>query len=213
MRKARILLADDHRMFLAGIEKLLAAEFEIVGAVESGRAVLEQAPLLKPDVVVIDVSMPLLNGIDTVRQLRALIPDMHVVFLSMHGDPMFVQDAIDAGADAYVLKREAPEDLITAIRMAVRGESYFPHLGCHDGGGLPEYGHDGQRPRIGLLTERQREVLQLVAEGRQLKEIAWILGVSTKTVEFHKYRLMKLLGVQSNSELTAFAIRHGLRAD
>lgn len=213
MPKARILLADDHRMFLAGIERLLAAEFDIIGAVESGRAVLEQAPVLKPDVVVIDVSMPLLNGIDTVRQLRAVVPQIHVVFLSMHGDPMFVQDAIDAGADAYVLKREAPEQLITAIRMALQGKSYFPHLECHDGNGLLESGDGGQRPRLGVLTERQREVLQLVAEGRQLKEIAWILGVSTKTVEFHKYRLMKLLGVQSNSELTAFAIRHGLRAD
>jgi len=197
-------------MFLAGIERLLSAEFEVVGSVESGREVLEQAPALNPDVVVIDVSMPLLNGIDTARQLRAALPHMRVVFLSMHADPLFVQDAIDAGADAYVLKREAPEQLIRAIHHVLRGRSCFPRLDSQGANG--DTGAPGHKA-LHLLTGRQREVLQLVAEGRSLKEIAWILGVSTKTVEFHKYRLMKLLGVQSNSELTAFAIRHGLRAD
>lgn len=212
MRKARILLADDHRMFLAGIERLLSAEFDVVGSVESGREVLERAPVLRPDVVVIDVSMPLLNGIDTVRQLRVALPELRVIFLSMHADPMFVADAIDAGADAYVLKREAPEQLIRAIHHVLLGRSCFPHLDSQGANGGFESSAPGHK-RLHLLTERQREVLQLVAEGRSLKEIAWILSLSTKTVEFHKYRLMKLLGVQSNSELTAFAIRHGLRAD
>ncbi|HZT32606.1 MAG TPA: response regulator transcription factor [Bryobacteraceae bacterium] len=207
MKKPRVLLADDHRMFLAGLQKLLESDFDVVGAVQDGRELLDAAGVLQPDVVVTDVSMPSLNGIDAVRRLSATAPQTRVVFLSMHADAAFMREAMRAGGSAYVLKRDAPDQLVGAIHAALRGERVPLPPGASLSAPLgPEEG-----PRH-ALTARQCEILQLVAEGRSLKEIAWVLHLSAKTVEFHKYRLMRRLGARSTAELTSLAIKHGLIA-
>ena len=208
MKKIRVLLADDHRIFLAGLRKLLETDFEIVGAVEDGRALLMEDANLKPDVIVADVSMPSLNGIEAARQLRARGSKAKILFLSMHGDSLFVQEALRSGASGYVLKRDAPDKLVAAIRKVADGLSYVgPELLRE---AVVSSRSQSEERMLGKLTARQREVLQLVAEGRSLKEIASAIHVSVKTVEFHKYNVMERLGVRSNAELTTIAIRHGL---
>ncbi len=205
MKKLRVLLADDHRMFLAGLEKLLAPDFDVVGAVPDGRALVAAAERLDPDVIVADISMPSLNGIEAAHQLRARGSRAKLIFLTMHADPLFVREALRCGANGYVLKRDAPDDLVSAIQRVARGKSYF----------APDVVNAQHQPQaaegmLAQLTGRQREVLQLVAEGRTLKEIASIIHVSVKTAEFHKYNLMQRLGLRTNAELTALAIKHGL---
>ena len=210
MTKPRILLADDHTMFVEALQKVLEPEFHLVGSVGDGRALLEAAPRLKPDVILLDLSMPLLNGIDAAQQLRQLVPSVKVVFLSMHGDPTYVTEAFRAGASGYVLKRASATELIQAIRIALRGHLYISPLLAK--GVLDPLLHHRASPSSAqaTLTLRQREVLQLVAEGRSLKEIASILCVSTKTVEFHKSRISKQLGLHTTADLTKYAVTHGL---
>lgn len=210
MTKPRILLADDHTMFVEALQKVLEPEFDLVGSVGDGRALLEAAPRLKPDVILLDLSMPLLNGIDAAQQLRQIIPSVKVVFLSMHGDPTYVTEAFRAGASGYVLKRASATELIQAIRIALRGHLYMSPLLAK--GVLDPLLHHHPSPSSAqaTLTLRQREVLQLVAEGRSLKEIAEILCVSAKTVEFHKTRISKQLGLHTTADLTKYAVTHGL---
>jgi DNA-binding NarL/FixJ family response regulator len=208
VKKIRVLLADDHRMFLAGLQKLLETEFEVVGAVEDGRELVRVATESSPEVIVADISMPSLNGIDAARQLRSNGCDAKILFLTMHGDSLFVREALRAGASGYVLKRDAPDKLVVAIRQVVRKRSYMSPEVIQ---GMATGSYDPAAERaLGNLTPRQREVLQLVAEGRSLKEIAAAIAVSVKTVEFHKSQLMQRLSVHSSAELTAIAIRHGL---
>lgn len=210
MKKGRILLADDHTLFVEALQKVLEEEFDLVGSVGDGRALLEAAPRLDPDVILLDLSMPLLNGIDAAQQLRRLVPNTKVVFLSMHGDPTYVTEAFRAGASGYVLKRANATELVQAIRAALRGQLYVSPLLAK--GVLDPLLHQQTSP-IGAhstLTLRQREVLQLVAEGRTLKEIASILCVSVKTVEFHKTRITKQLGLHTTADLTKYAVSHGL---
>lgn len=210
MKKGRILLADDHTLFVEALQKVLEEEFDLVGSVGDGRALLEAAPRLEPDVILLDLSMPLLNGIDAAQQLRRLVPNTKVVFLSMHGDPTYVTEAFRAGASGYVLKRANATELVQAIRAALRGQLYVSPLLAK--GVLDPLLHQQTSP-IGAhatLTLRQREVLQLVAEGRSLKEIASILCVSVKTVEFHKTRITKQLGLHTTADLTKYAVSHGL---
>jgi DNA-binding NarL/FixJ family response regulator len=210
MMKPRILLADDHTLFVEALQKVLEPELELVGSVGDGRALLEAAPRLAPDVILLDLSMPLLNGIDAARQLRRLVPDTKIVFLSMHGDPTYVTEAFRAGASGYVLKRASATELIQAIRAALRGQMYVSPLLAK--GVLDPLLHQPASPSNTqtTLTLRQREVLQLVAEGRSLKEIASILCVSIKTVEFHKTRIAKQLGLHTTADLTKYAVTHGL---
>lgn len=202
MKRLRVLLADDHRMFLAGLRQLLEPTFDIVDAVEDGRALLAAAAKWKPDVIVADISMPLLNGVDAARALAAEGCTARIIFLTMHGDALYLRQAKLAGASAYILKRDAPDKLIAAIRKTASRRS-----------------RNSSEPQVlagdqtsGEITLRQREIWQLLAEGRTPKEIAGMIGLSVRTVEFHKYRLMKRLGVGSNAELAALAIHHGLRA-
>ena len=208
MKKIRVLLADDHRMFLAGLQKLLEQEFDVVGAVDDGRALIREATRLTPDVIVADISMPSLNGIEAANKLRSFGSRARLIFLTMHGDSLFVREAMRAGASGYILKRDAPDKLVFAIQQVARGKSYVtPEVLNGIGPGT----FDGPAERdLGKLTTRQREVLQLVAEGRTLKEIAAAIQVTVKTVEFHKSQLIRRLGVRSSAELTAIAIRHGL---
>lgn len=210
MTKASILVADDHTLFVEALQKVLEPEFKIVGSVSDGRALLDAAPRLTPDIILLDLSMPLLNGIDAAQQLRRTVPDAKLVFLSMHGDPTYVTEAFRAGASGYVLKRASAVELLLAIRTALRGQTYVS----------PMLAKDVLEPLLqrkqtlesaqAQLTLRQREVLQLVAEGRSLKEIASILCVSVKTVEFHKTRIGKQLGLHTTADLTKYAVSHGL---
>jgi DNA-binding NarL/FixJ family response regulator len=204
MKKTRVLLADDHRIFLAGLQKLLEEDFDIVGAVGDGRALCEEALRLKPDVIVADISMPSLNGIDAVRSLFAEGCSAKVIFLSMHGDALYVSEALRTGAAGYILKRDAPDKLVAAIRGATRGKRSAPPAVSQPESEVP--GAVGS----GVLTPRQREIWQLLAEGRTPKEIATTMGISVRTVEFHKYRLMQRLGVRTGAELTVLAVKHRL---
>jgi len=208
--RPRILLADDHTIVLEGLRRVLEPECEIVGTAMDGRALLAASEQLKPDVVVADISMPLLNGIDAVRQLRKSARNVRVVFLTMHADVSYAAQALEVGGAGYVLKSSAADELLTAIREVMRGHNYVtPALSTPV---LEALGKRGPRPEENAeaLTGRQREVLQLVAEGKTLKEIAGILHVSPRTVEFHKYRIMEQLGLRSTGELTQYAIRHGI---
>ncbi len=209
-RRPRILLADDHTVVLQGLRRVLEPECEVVGTATDGRALLEAAARLKPDVVVADISMPLLNGIDAVRQLKKSARDVKVVFLTMYADVSYAAKALEAGGSGYVLKTSAAEELLTAIREAMKGRKYLtPALSTQV---LEALDKKSARPAesVDALTARQREVLQLVAEGKSVKEIAGILHVSPRTAEFHKYRIMEQLGLHSTGELTQYAIRHGI---
>jgi DNA-binding NarL/FixJ family response regulator len=212
MKRARLLLADDHTLVLEGFRRLLEPEFELAGAVEDGRALVAAAQKLKPDVVLLDISMPLLNGIDAARQLKRIMPELKLIFLTMHADPAYVTEAFRVGASGYLLKRSAASELVNAIREVLRGRCYVTPLVTKDMLGSVL----GPSPERGTfstdLTPRQREVLQLVAEGHSTKEVATVLDISVKTVEFHKSRLMQRLGIRTTAELTKFAIQHGIVA-
>lgn len=211
MRKPRVLLADDHSLMLAGLRKLLEDDCEIVGTAEDGRALVEAAQRLKPDIVLLDISMPLLNGLDAARQIRKLCPETKLVFLTMHASPTYAAEAFEVGASGYLLKRAAASELSQAIQAVLRGQHYLTPLITKDvleSAFSPRQGAD-RRPGA-KLTSRQREVLQLIAEGRGTKEIATILNVSVKTVEFHKWRIMEHLDLHSTAELTKYALTHGL---
>jgi DNA-binding NarL/FixJ family response regulator len=201
MSRPRILLADDHALVAAGICKLLEPEFDIVGTVETGRALVEAAPALNPDVILLDISMPLLNGIDAATRIKQSVPGAKLIFITVHNDPNYVAEAFRAGASGYLLKRSAASELAAAIHQVLRGQLYL----------TPLVASQPVRSRAGLrLTPRQREVLQLVAEGYSAKEIAASLKLSVKTVEFHKSALMQKLRLHTTAELTKYAIERGL---
>jgi DNA-binding NarL/FixJ family response regulator len=209
-RRPRVLLADDHLLVAEALESLLTPEFDLVGVVEDGRALVEAAGRLRPDVIVADVTMPHLNGIDALAQLRQGGDRTPVVFLTMHRDVTFARRALDAGASGFVLKHSASVELITAIRAALHGKTYLtPQLAGEILDSMKEGSEEAGDP-LGSLTPRQREVLQLQAEGHSAKEIGASLGISTRTVEFHKYQMMETLDIHTSAELIHFAIKHGL---
>jgi len=189
---------------------LLEPDFELVGIVEDGRAMLDAVEKLKPDVVVADVSMPLLNGIEAVRQLKKKNKNIAVVMLTMHLDVTYAASAFEAGASGYVLKHSAPSELITAINSALKGRTYITPLLAGELLQFHKQKPPGESGALAQLTSRQREVLQLLAEGRCVKEVASVLQISTRTVEFHKYSMMESLGLKSTAELVRFAVKHGL---
>jgi DNA-binding NarL/FixJ family response regulator len=210
MSKTRVLLADDHTIVAEGLRSLLEGEFEFVGTVGDGRALLDAARNLKPDVIVADISMPLLNGLDAARQLTRDGVTAKIVFLTMHAEAHLAAEAFRAGASGYVLKSSAGEELIAAIHEAAKGRAYVTPLITKDVlSFLMDAARQGRQLAV-KLTPRQREVLQLVAEGRTMKEVASILNISARTVESHKYDMMESLGVQTNAELVQYAIKIGL---
>jgi DNA-binding NarL/FixJ family response regulator len=210
MSKTRVLLADDHTIVAEGLRSLLEGEFEFVGTVGDGRALLDAARNLKPDVIVADISMPLLNGLDAARQLKRDGVAAKIVFLTMHSEAQLAAEAFRAGASGYVLKSSAGEELIAAIHEVAKGRAYVTPLITKDIlSFLMGAARQGRQPAV-KLTPRQREVLQLVAEGRTMKEVASILNISARTVESHKYDMMESLGVQTNAELVQYAIKIGL---
>ena len=213
MKEARILLADDHSLVLEGFRTMLEPHFELVGQVKDGRALLTAAKQLQPDVVLLDIGMPLLNGIDAARQLKKIVPKVKLVFLTMHAERFYVAAAFRAGASGYLLKQSDPSELMFAIREVVKGRSYVTPLITAEV--VSSFLDSSKEPPLWsssahVLTGRQREVLQLVAEGYSLKEIACTLNVSVKTVQFHKSQLMEQLGLHTTAELTKYAIAHGL---
>ena len=209
-RRPRVLLADDHLMVAEALKSLLAPEFDLVGVVEDGRALVEAAGRLRPDVIVADITMPHLNGIDALVHLRQHGDPVPVVFLTMHRDASFARRALDAGASGFVLKHSAPAELVTAIRAALAGQTYLTPQIAGEVLESMKQGPQQAGGSLGALTPRQREVLQLAAEGQSAKQIAAALGISPRTVEFHKYQAMEALGLHTNAELIHFAIKHGL---
>ncbi len=212
MRRPRLLLADDHTLLLEGIRLLLEPEFELVGSVEDGRALLEAAKDLKPDVILLDISMPILNGIDAAYRLRKLVPSARVIFLTMHADADYVAEAFRAGAAGYLLKRAAASELLTAIREVMKGHHYVSPLVTRNALEVLVKSSKSPGKFAHALTPRQREVLQLVAEGRSRKEIAAILNISVKTVEFHKAAIGEKLNLRTVADFTRYAIEHGIVA-
>jgi len=209
-RRPRVLLADDHRIVAEGLRSLLEEEFELAGIVEDGRAMVKAARELRPDVIVADISMPLLNGIDALAQLKQHDPKVRVVFLTMHRDAAYARRALDAGAAGFVLKHSATAELVLAVRAALQGRTFVtPDLAAELMHAVRNGTSPGDNP-VAALTPRQREILQLLAEGKSAKEIAAVLSLSARTVEDHKYRLMEQLRIENSAELIHFAIKNGL---
>ena len=206
MTRPRILMADDHAMLLDAFRALLEPEFDVVGTVTDGRMLLEEFSRLHPDVVLLDIAMPLLNGLDAGRQLKAQRKSVKLIYLTMNPDPDLAGEALRLGASGYVLKSSAAHELKQAIHEVLRGRSYITPLITRDVvGSLIE--HQSGRHE---LTMRQREVLQLLAEGRSMKEVGAILNLTARTVAFHKYRMMEQLRVKTSAELVQFAVKHGI---
>ncbi len=206
MSKPRVIIADDHTMLVEAFEKLLSPECDVVAKVADGRALLTAVNELRPDVVVLDLAMPLLNGLDAARQIKQSHPTVRLVFVTMNEDPDLAAQAFRIGGAAYLLKRSAGSELLTAIREAMRHRSYVTPLVTE--GMLGSLMHAQSDPAAPQLTARQREVLQLLAEGKSMKEVASILNVAPRTVAFHKYRMMEQLKIRTNAELIQYAIRH-----
>ena len=213
MRRTRVLLADDHKIVLDGLRSLLEPEFELAGTVEDGRTLVSSAQKLRPDVIVVDVSMPLLNGIEAVRQIKKTDSHVKIIFLTMHPDVTYAIRAFEAGASGYVLKHSASSELITAIHEAIKGRSYVTPMIA--GELLQSYkkGAHLQADNTERLTQRQREILQLLVEGHSAKEIGGILNISPRTVEFHKYNLMSKLNLKTISALIQYAVKRGITRD
>jgi DNA-binding NarL/FixJ family response regulator len=208
----RILLADDHALMLEGLTRLLAGEFEVVGTATDGRTLLTEAERLRPDVIVLDVGMPEMNGIEAARRLAKLLPSAKIVFITQQLDPAYLHAAFSAGAKGYVAKQSAANELVRAIRLALRDRDYVTPLAVK--GNVEVSGIDSRTNPSEMfgaeLTPRQREVLQLVAEGKSTKEISAALNISPKTVEFHRNSLMDELGVRTTAELTRYALARGI---
>lgn len=210
MVKTKVILADDHSIVLDGLRGILRDDCEIIATFADGRALVEAYPQFRPDVTVVDISMPILNGIDATRQIRRIDSAARVIVLTMHADITYATEAFEAGASGYVVKSAAAQELITAIRAVACGKVYVSPTIAQDLVNLALHRRESGRISKPELTLRQREVLQLVAEGYSLKEVAKLLAVSPKTVEYHKYRIMDQLDLSSTAELTQYAIKHGL---
>ncbi len=207
MRKARVLLADDHEMLLEAFKQLLQPDFEVVGTVGNGRALLAAAVELKPDVIVLDIAMPQMNGMVAARRLKQTMPEVKLIFLTGYEDADFASEAMRIGASGYLLKSSAASELFQAIEVALKGKSYVtPMILQEMVASLANDRHTGETSD--KLTMRQREVLQLLAEGHSMKEVANILDVSPRTVAFHKYRIMDELNLKNSTDLVRFAIKH-----
>jgi DNA-binding NarL/FixJ family response regulator len=207
MKRPRLLLADDHPIVIAGLREVLEPQFEIAGTADDGRALVDLAPVLKPDVILLDISMPLLNGLTAARLLKKQLPKVKLIFLTMHADADYVKEAFRAGASGYILKRSVVSELVCAIEEVLKGRTYLtPVIAKALHGLLP----GSPTKSSGALTDREREVLQLLAEGHPSKEIAAILHVTVKTVEFHKAMVKRKLHVQTTAELIKYAVEHKL---
>ena len=210
--RSRILIADDHNLVADLCKKLLEIEFDVVGTVSDGRAMVRDAVKLKPDVIIVDVAMPVLNGLDAGQQVKEMVPAVKLVYLTVNHDPEVAAEAFRRGASGYLLKTCASSELVMAVREVLRGKSYMSRT-------LPRTDINLLRRQVKelvneeeRLTQRQREVLQLLAEGKAMKEVGSILHMTTRTVAFHKYRMMETLGAKTNADLVRYAVRNHLIA-
>jgi DNA-binding NarL/FixJ family response regulator len=210
MKRQRVLLADDHYMVAEGLRSILALEFDVVGIVSDGRELVVAARSLAPDVIVLDISMPRLNGIEAARQIHAANPRVKLIFLTMHSDATYAVRALEAGASGFVLKHSATSELITAVRAALDGGTYVTPQVAGNLLGAARQGTPSSGEVPTDITPRQREILQLIAEGWSAKEIAATLRISRRTAEYHKARLMESLNLQTTAELIQYAIRTGV---
>lgn len=210
MSKARIVIADDHSIVLEAYRQLLEPGFEIVGTAENGQALLNIAPGLAPDIIMLDISMPTMNGLDVAKQLRAAVPRAKLIFVTMMSEPFYISQAFELGASGYVLKQSASTELLSALNAALKNQRYIsPQLSLEvqDAIETPWVKPEGFSSK---LTPRQQEVLQLLTKGFSTKEIAATMQVSTKAVEFHKGNITRKLGIRTTAELTRFALSQGL---
>jgi DNA-binding NarL/FixJ family response regulator len=207
MRLPRVILADDHTLIAEALHQLLASHFDVVATVADGRALLNATTSLKPDVVVVDIAMPLLNGLEAARHLKREIPGVKVIFLTMNEDPEVAMEAMNSGASGYVLKKSAATELLQTIQAALHGKSYVTPQIARGVRELFIRNPQGRSHR-NSLTPRQREVAELLAEGKSMKEAADILGVTPRTVAFHKYHIMQNHGLKTNADFIRFAIKN-----
>jgi len=208
MKRARILLADDHVLTLEGIRAVLEPHHEIVGTATDGRALLNAALRLKPDLIVLDITMPLLNGVDAAVQIKKDLPEVKLLFVTMHVNPAYLEAALNAGGTGYVLKSAAREELLDAVKTVLNGRIYVtPSLSTEH---LERFTDPSRAAATLRLSAREREILQLIAEGRATKEMAHVLNISVKTVTFHRENIKRKLGLRTTAELTKHAIDQGL---
>jgi len=210
--RSRILIADDHTLVAELCKRLLETEFEVVGVVSDGRALLRAVSDLKPDVVVVDIAMPILNGLDAGRQVKQMLPAVKLVFLTMNSDPEVAAEAFARGASGYLLKTCAAAEMVLAVREVLRGRTYLSKALSRDTIDSLRWQHKKLVTEDERLTDRQREVLQLLAEGKVMKEVGGFLHMTTRTVAYHKYRIMEVLGAKSNAELVKYAVRNHIIA-
>jgi DNA-binding NarL/FixJ family response regulator len=210
--RSRILIADDHNLVAELCKRLLETEFDVVGVVSDGRALLRSAEELKPDAIVIDIAMPVLNGLDAGRKLKEIRPIVKIIYLTMNTDIEVAAKAFEDGASAYLLKTCAAAEIVVAVRDALRGKSYVSRGLSREAIDCMRWQRKNLVEKEERLTERQREVLQLLAEGKVMKEVGGILNMSTRTVAYHKYRMMDVLGAKTNAELVKYAIRNHMVA-
>jgi len=205
MKRTRLIIADDHVMFAQGLESLLHDEFELLGTAGNGEELVEATLRLEPDVILVDISMPVLNGFDAVRRIKASGSDTRIIFLTMHDDATLLSEAFRCGASGYILKQAAGEELVNAIKEVAHGNNYVSPLITN----LPDEPLPIHTQKA-TVTPRQREVLELISQGLTMKEIASHLNISTRTAESHKYEMMQTLGVDSTAELIRYSLRLGL---
>jgi len=210
--RARILIADDHNLVAELCKRLLETEFDVIEVVGDGRALVRSAIELKPDVIVLDIAMPVLNGLDAGRQVKEILPSVKLVFLTMNPDPQVAAEAFAIGASGYLLKTCAVSEMVIAVRDVLRGKTYLSRALSRDTVDSLRWQRKDLIDEGERLTDRQREVLQLLAEGKVMKEVGGILHMTTRTVAYHKYRIMEVLGAKSNAELVKYAIRNHMVA-
>jgi DNA-binding NarL/FixJ family response regulator len=208
----RVLIADDHNLVAELCKRLLETEFDVVGVFSNGRALVHAARELKPDVIVLDIAMPVLNGLDAGRQIKEIVPSVKLVYLTMNPDPEIAAEAFRRGASGYLLKTCAAAEMVVAVREVLRGKSYVSPAFSRETINFLRWHNKKLVHEEERLTERQREVLQLLAEGKVMKEVGGILNMTTRTVAYHKYRIMELLGAKSNAELVKYAIKNHIVA-
>jgi DNA-binding NarL/FixJ family response regulator len=206
MNRITVLLADDHSLVAEGLKRILEPEFDLLGVAENGRSLLALARELRPDVIVSDISMPELNGVEALEELKKVDPGVRVVFLTMHQHISYARQAVEAGAMGYVLKHSAADELIMAVRAAAQGKTFVTSAIAGELLHAMSSGDASDDDPIRKLTLRQREILRLLVDGHSAKAIAACLDISPRTVEFHKYSMMETLGISSNAELIRFAL-------
>jgi DNA-binding NarL/FixJ family response regulator len=211
-KRSRILIADDHNLMAELCKRLLETEFDVVGIVSDGRALVRSATELRPDVIILDIAMPILNGLEAGRQVRELMPAIKLIYLTMNPDIELAAEAFERGARGYLLKTCAVADMVLAVRVVLQGKTYLCKSLSRDTLDRLRWEHKKLVNEEERLTKRQREVLQLLAEGKGMKEVGYILQMTSRTVAYHKYRMMEVLGAKSNAELVKFAVRNHMVA-